>query len=425
MYDLSKLIALLLSFALGFAMCAGIFVGAVMGALESVTVRDLQEYGVPIPTDNLIGSDPKVDLLNMSVVDLYDELQEVRTLEGGLTIRVLEERYAIVFPEHLNKLISEQTRDIPLNELFTDEGIATILSSVYIGYIEGYECHNLSDAETADPKDKDNTRWYNPNSGAYISGIDETIAYFTLQDFVTGNINTDAVLHDIVLCDVLGYTFDEEQNSWFDKEGNKVTGIMAVFADCHIDEVGDRMNSTDLGFLLGYEEGEDGNWYEVKEGSAQPTPVSGFMSKIANSNINSIGTVFDSLEIGDIVEEEDRTGIFAIIPAETNITNIGSTVNDKIMTSPLQFFINEGLITFSNDQIVYIDGLCISQGKVSVFSTADEEAAKYYSETTYWDSSKSICTIPTWRTKPLTESFSYVIEVISGAVVEPDIDLDL
>ena len=129
----------------------------------------------------------------------------------------------------------------------------------------------------------------------------------------------------------------------------------------------------------------------------------------------------------DIVKEEDRqSGIFAIIPPDTEITNIGGAVNDSIMESPLQFFINEGLISFKTgegesekDMGETLDLLSSSDDEKKYIYYTDEdfaESEKYYESV--WvattDSEGIACyTVSKWRTQPLSLSFAYIINLMT------------
>ena len=276
-------------------------------------------------------------------------------------------------------------------------------------------------------------------------GIGATIAFFNLKAFASGDINVDSVLHGIVLADVLGYRSEITESGktvWYDGNGAKVTGIMAVFADCTIDSVGTKINTVCIGDLIGYESDDNGVWYSTNEETGEREKVSGFMSKIADSSINNIGNIFDTLVIGDIVNEADReSGLFAIIPADTKIDEIGSAVNDSIMKSPLQFFINEQLITFEagsgdnkQDMSATLDAL--SNNDYAEFYTTDEdfETQKGYYEDV-WTEVKDESTgevlcyrVANWRTQPLSSSFAYIIMLITSATPEipeiPDIPVD-
>ena len=531
-----RIVSLLLAFCLGFAACAGsLFFGALTVA-KNFKVRDLERNNIiDLPDELIFGEDPVVDLLDLSILQFIDEYNEIKGFGDKLTIETLRERYAIKIHHDIDAVLSDEVKNTPLPELFTVAGFNKIIGSVYIGNIERYTIYNADGTEGHDPK-AEGAHWYT-NDGTMITGIEDIIADFSLQDFLNGNINTDTLFDTVTIGDIFGYTHDGD--NWYDADGNRVTGVisafagftihnigtnidgieigeilgyqknddgswykteidsetgeekqvkvtgaMAIFANSNINGIGDEIERSELGKLLGYTKGEDGNWYkteidsetgeekqvkvtgamavfansgingigeeiektpvgkllgyELIEGTwyksadeldedGNRIPVDGFMSKISASTINNMGGVFDTLVIGDIVKPEDRqTGIFAIIEPETKIGEIGSAVNDSIMNSPLQFFINEGLITFKTgegegeDMSDLLDDFSTYDYKI--FRPTDEnfETQKGYYEGVWKEGSDAdgvYYQVPAWRTQPLTSSFGYIIKLITTPVI--------
>ena len=425
MLDPSKIIALLLAFFLGFAS----FGGVVVIALSTATINDIESSGIKVLPDEYFGDDPDVDITKLSLLGFYQEMQDLSGFGDAVTLGFLEKRYDIRLPEILDNFLYDQTKNLHISKLFSEEGIHLVLSTVYIGYIEKFECHKIDSTEHGDPSDKENSRWYNPNNGTYISGIDETIAYFTLEDFLTGNIDTDAVLHEIVLADVLGYTYNEETDEWYDSNGVLVDGIMSVFADCTLDNVDDRIHTAEIGKFVGFHKNADGTWCEYDEHGIEQD-IHPFMASIANRTLDSLGGVFDSMTIADLIPEEDRTsGVFAIIPPETKLDSIGEAVNNSTSNSPLQFFMNDSIITFEDEQRDTLDALCRSQGETITLSVDDPEAIKYFINSDCWPKDaegnpESTCDVPLWRTQPLSNSFSYIVKILTDiSVVGPGLGL--
>ena len=425
MFGVSRLTALILAFCLGILVGAGALAGGVSVALQFFTLRDLEDNNiVPIPDEMFIGPNPEVDLFDLTAFQLVDEYKKLQSFGDSLTLNVVQERYDLLFHEGLDQLLSDEARNMPLKQLFSQKGINTILDSVYIGNIEKYECRVDAENEFGyeEGKPSDPNSYWVTSEGNRLSGLEEIIADYSLKDFMDGKINTDTLLGDVVLCDVLGYTFDETRNAWFDKEGNKVTGIMATFADCHIDEVSTKMNSTEIGLLIGYEK-EEGKWYEYKtvEGQVEPvkTEISGFMSKIANCTLSGegetqkIGEVFDTLVISDVVT--NRTGVLSIIPADTTLNGIDAAVTSSIKETPLQFFMNEGLISFGESQKTLLDQICQNDPTNKMKVITEEEYLKYYYKEGSFEltpNSDGTYTVAEWRKVPLSGSFSYIMSIL-------------
>ena len=516
MFRMSQAVALILAFVLGFSCCGGVLVGGAAIALSSFRVRDIEKHGLAdIPDELFMGSDPEVDLLNLSAFELINELKEVYAQSDKVTINFLQSRYDLKIPAAAEKFLTDEARNIPVKKLFSEEGVKELLSSVYVGYVQGFECHMPDSTDTADPAlGKDGARWFNPTTGEYVTGINETLSFISLGDFVSGKVDIQAVIGGLYIGEALGYYpeidpvtgdevwcdgvtgepvtgimgvfagctvynvgdkintveigellgYYERDGVWYEKDENgnekRLTGVMAVFAGCQIDKVGDKINEALLGDLLGYEkidddwfqEEENGTktkvtgvmavladskmntvgdtledsqlgvllgyekngdtWYEQNElTGVYDVPVDGFMSKIAEKNINNMGDAFDDLTVGDMVSEEDRQGgIFAIIAPETPITNIAGAINDSIEDSPLQFFMNEGLITFDDDTRKVLDKFCTVNVKLH---KDNSEFKKYYEDKGDWEKEGDFYLIPEWRTQPLGNSFNYIINLLT------------
>ncbi len=411
MYALSRSVAVLLASIFGFIISAGVFVAGTMIFLDTFKVRDLEENDVvDIPDDKFFGKNPEVDLLDLTMLELYDELTLANSMEGGLSISLMQSRYSLIINERLDAILSDEAKAMPISKLITDEGVHTLLSTVYVGNVEKYECHKIDSDEKADPADgPENTRWYDTNKKEYVTGISATIAYFTLEDFSNGNINVDSVLDGVVLHEIFGYKSQVDANGkteWYDGDGNKITGVLAVLADCKLDDVNEKINNVNIGELIGYELRDDGNWYE--EGAVEP--VQPFMSAVANRSINTIGNLYDTLYVTDLVAVEDREGtIFELLPDDTKLNGISDAVSDTIKNSPLQFFITNGMIEFATSQTVILDN---KDSKVSV-SPADYEKYYDFEGNTWTKDASGNYLIPKWRTVSLSDSFSHIISVIS------------
>lgn len=552
MFSATKILALVLAFTLGFAVGAGALVGGVAIVLSNFTIRSLEDNNImEIPDESFIGEDPEVDILDLTAIELFEEYKNLQSFGDELTLNKIQERYALIFHDRLNELLTEDTRNMPLKKLLSQDGVHVILESVYIGNIEKYECKVDTAEGSVAAKPTDEGSYWVTQEGKKVSGIEDMIADWSLADFVDGKINTNDIFNDLTIGEVLGY--EEVNGVWYDDDGNKatgpiaafagstlhsidtdmnnkligellgyekhegvwrkvnedgtkgdrVTGVMSSLADCKINGVDEFIDSEPLGKLLGYEQREDGwykinddgstgekvtgamavfadsgvndidskiettqvgsllgyeynkeekQWYKTDENDkTKKVPIDGFMSKISDKNINQMDSVFETLVIGDIVKEEDRTGIFSIIGPDTPIDKIGSEVNDSIMGSPLQFFINEGLIDFSEVSGL-LDPICQSssvnyyvyilhvdeceEGEEGYENFKEFEKLKSYYEfetvrnadgevtgkvplwieTVDADGNK-VYKVPAWRTKELNKSFSYIILFMQGFAI--------
>lgn len=439
MRSINQLITHLLVFCLGW----GCIVGAILVAVNTVTLNELRANNISINTDEMLGDNPIVSLEDMTIMGAIQEYQELAKMGDEVDINLMVERYDLILPETLEKILTEEARDLPLRQLLGIEGIHMILATVYIGDIEKYQCLNADGTPDGNPKDEGS--YWVTQEGKRISELEQIIANFNLDDFISGNINTDIILHgDLTLADILGYTKNEENGKFYDGNGTQVTGVMAVFAECTLDTVDDKINSAKIGELLSYTKDEKGNWCDgINEETGEPKPVHSFMAAVADESISSLGGLFETITIGQIIPEDQRqTGVISIISPDTKIEEIGTAVNDSVSDTPLQFFINQGLVDFSAQMTV--NGMTMSMDKLldfrsnpntngglnfmvtflAVDENGDEDDYKaflknkeYYGNIWVQDENGNY-KVPAWRTKQLSASFSYIIGLMYGTVAE-------
>ena len=269
MYGVSKFIALILAFCLGFSCCGGMLIGGAVIALDSFRVRDLEKHGIAeIPDELFMGSEPEVDLLNLTAFEFYNEMKTVTSFGDKVTIDFLQNRYDLKIPASAEKFLSDEARNMPIKSLFTEAGVKQLLSTVYIGYVQSFECHKLDSTEPANPADgKDAARWYNPTKGEYVTGINETLAFISLGDFVSGKVDVQEIIGSVHIGDALGYypVYDEltGKDVWYEKGTNEpATGVLSAFIDCTVDNIDDKIDNLLVGEIFGYEKAEDGFWYQ-------------------------------------------------------------------------------------------------------------------------------------------------------------------
>ena len=427
MFSLSRLSMLIVAFFLGFAVALGATVGVAAFAVNSLTINKIEDMAkIDLQTEKVIGDNPEVDLRDMSLFSLIDEFKDLKALEETVTINLLKDRYDVIIPAIIDNLLSDESRDMPITYLMTDKGKDEFFSTLYVGQIQGFEC--LKEDGTPGKPSEENTYWYrvnseDPSNKEKITGLNEMLADFTLGDILAGSVNSNSLLEGIQLSDVLGYTFDEENNYWLDKNGVKVTGVMAVFAGETILTVDEKLNTVLIGDLLGYtyNEGES-IWYEGE------VAVHGFMNVVAGRTLENVGSIMDELTIGDIIPE--RNGIMAIIPEDTKFNDIGTTINDSISASPLQFFMNQGLVSF-DDKAETLDDLAktlydynptTNANMITTFTACSKGDAGYdefqqnfdYYHNIWTDNGDGTYSVATWRTKPLSESFSIIIGMFTA-----------
>ena len=194
MFGLSRLISLMIVFCMGFGLAAGLFVGIPAAVIASYSLRDLENTNlVNIPDEKFLLPDAPVDILDLNGIELYYEIKELQTFGDDLTLNLLKSRYGILFHEKLEIIMTDEAMNMPIKQLFSMDGLHAVLKNVYIGNIEGFQCMNADGSPDGDPK-AEGAYWVN-KEGNQITALEEIIADFTLDDFISGNIKCDTFVN--------------------------------------------------------------------------------------------------------------------------------------------------------------------------------------------------------------------------------------
>ena len=252
-------------------------------------------------------------------------------------------------------------------------------------------------------------RWYNGNTVA--AGVTGALAGSKLT-----TLNDD--LNGLLIGEVAGYTKLEasdpnatEGEGWYTYDGTtytKATGILAELSDLTVNELtdsngnalSDKIGNVKLAEALGYTE-VNGTWYDKSN-----QPLTGIMAALADKPINDMGGAVDNLTINDIFPE--RSGVLAIIDKNTPISEIDIAIENSVKHTPMQFFIDEGLIELDSRTMSYLDLLSSRSESEMVTLTEEMINTGYYDK---WIESNSNM-IPKWRTQELTQSFNYIVGLL-------------
>ena len=132
---LTKVLALLLSFILGFVSFAGILFGAGYFVYSTLSIDTLNQYGAGIETEDFIDPDAEISLTAMTIQGLIEEIQALSDLGETVNIDMLIERYGLILSEDVDKAIPPSLRDVPLANLFGENGMEILLENIEVDYI--------------------------------------------------------------------------------------------------------------------------------------------------------------------------------------------------------------------------------------------------------------------------------------------------
>ena len=270
--------------------------------------------------------------------------------------------------------------------------------------------------------DEENDVWLN-SDGTPTTGIIAVIA-----DTSVGNLND--TLDTVLLGEIAGYKKLDadhpeatEGEGWYvynseDKTYTKATGVLAELSNLTVNELSDPNSSalTDnignvkLADALGYQKDSDGNWCD-KSGA----PLEGIMAALADKPINEMNSAVDNLKLKDVIPGE-REGVLSIIDDETYINDIDTAIDDSVASTPLQFFIEKGIIVFEAETADTLDLLSNRKGEI-VTLTQEQIDSGYYD---LWIQENGSYDIPIWRTKELGSSFDYIVKLIQSPVTQTE-----
>ena len=254
----------------------------------------------------------------------------------------------------------------------------------------------LTMAEIMGLEPGDNEGEWKNSDGTDASGIMAALATSTIS-----SINKD--INAIQIGKIAGYNKPTENNpegKWYTKDGKEASGILAELSDLTVEDLGkesavsDKIGNVVLADALGYKK-VDGKWYDNKN-----QEVTGIMAALAEKPINDMNSAVDDLTLDQVLPGE-KTGLLAIIPADTKISEINGAINNSIMTTPLQFFIDENLIVFDETSMTILDGK----------TAMNNDYVQPVGNHNYPTNSQGL--VPQWRTKKLSESFGYMVKLLT------------
>lgn len=246
----------------------------------------------------------------------------------------------------------------------------------------------------------DNGVWKD-SEGNKASGVISALAGSSIN-----TLNKD--LNELKIGKVAGYEYlvteEYPEGAWYRVDGDnkvKATGILAQLADLTVNdlsndgELTDRIGNVKVAEALGYTFDPSINGWRDKSGAE----LEGIMSVLADRPINDMGNALDDLTIDDVIPGA-KSGIFTIIDTSKPINQLDTAINDSIQSAPIQFFIDKGLITFEEP----------------LANTLDFKSRQFNDYTTpvgdyNYPNAREDGTVPAWRTKNLSESFTYIINL--------------
>lgn len=268
-FAISRALAVILAFVLGFLSFAGVLFGVGYYVYTKVSIDSLDSLGINIDTDKVIDSESaEVALTAKTIQQLVDEIKTVVDESETFSINTLISRYGLKIPDPFYEYVPNSVRDLPLATVFSGQGVDTILSLVYVGNLLKYE-----QAEGG---------WID-GDGVLVSGIYATLADYTLHELVNGGFDADKLTSELTVAEIFeiekrenlpvyildGETLtpvtdlEEPVDVWCDANGTPSDAIINAIAGYSISDIEtelDTLRVADITSLVSYSDA----WYEWK-----------------------------------------------------------------------------------------------------------------------------------------------------------------
>lgn len=299
---LTKIIALFLTFLLGFVTCAGAMFGVGYYAYTKLSYNKLRELGI-ISGDPSEYVDPNASMpiTDMTLEALIAEIASVSQSEEDMTVEEFLVKYGLRLDEAFKNSLPEGVFKINFRSLFTADGIDGILTQTDADYILGFipdstlgntlkkqlEGKSLKDVLDFEAllngikigelmgykpvyKNNEIVRW-ETSDGKEIEATLKNVVELTVGELTDGGFSTDSLFDGLYVGDALGYTphfgadgeveywtelvdakdslgnpIDENADGITDKVEQRVTGMDNGIANVNLGLILDDSSSYDI-----------------------------------------------------------------------------------------------------------------------------------------------------------------------------------
>ncbi len=165
----------------------------------------------------------------------------------------------------------------------------------------------------------DNGVWKD-EEGNPVTGMMRVLAETRVGDL---NVKID----NTYLGEVMGFTAKELPDgtvTFEDEDGNPATGLQATFATMKVGELDDSSKLTEtaqnvqVSDALGYTK-DNGTWFD-EDGD----PVTGIMAVLAEAKVGEISSKIDNLTVEDVFESETENGFLRLVDPDTKLVDLAS-----------------------------------------------------------------------------------------------------
>ncbi len=283
-----KLLALGLSFVLGFLAFPATILGAGFVVYSTLSIDTLRDFGLVIETDDIFADDPEVDLEQMTMHDLLMEIQALSALGDDVSIDLLIERYGLKLDEETLAFLPAPLRSLPLAQLFAADGGNYLLENLKVGDLLVY----LPEGILPDP--------------AAVTMSDSS-----LMDLV--NMNLGGVLEGMKLGYIVGVQYETDENGDLIKDENG--NFIVVYEDESAPTLMELLAPLDIGMVLDtMSESGDGDLYgAIKESIGHVALDQMITSALKNEDMAFSG-ILEGKTLADLIKRESEDDPYYLDP---------------------------------------------------------------------------------------------------------------
>ncbi len=265
----NRVLALFLSFILGFLSFAGALVGVGYVAYTQVSIDNLEKLGFNIDTDELFDPDSTVSVNSLTLQKLVSEIATLSQMSSEISLESLVERYGLIVVEDVAEYIPPKLWSAKFSELFGENGGEVLLDSVDVDFILKFIPEDVIAGPLRD----------------CISGI-------TLADVV--ELNLGYIFDGVELGFLLGVQYIKDENGEY----------VIDYADDDNPSFVELIAPLNLGNVLTSVSNEEGDLFAVVRDDIGDVMVIGIIEAIAQTDI-ALSGIFGDKTIGDLIVEVD------------------------------------------------------------------------------------------------------------------------
>lgn len=295
----SRFLALVLAFFLGFLSCIGAIFGVGYFAYSKVSLDQLEKWGVvDVDEGKYVDEDAEVDLTAMTIKAFISEIKELQDFDKTVSIDLLVERWGLKIPDEIMEKIPEGVRSLAVKEIFSASGLSAILEHTDVSYLFQF----LPADVLAEP-------------------AREALTGKTLKEVV--DLKLTDLLSGMKLGYLVGVTYEKDSSGHY----------LPVYKDPANPTLLELLGSLDLGKTLDVI-GNGGDMLAVINDGMNDVMLDLLMKSVSSGENETLNGILAGKTIGDVIVEDETTGALSL---DIGILINGRKVGDLLGYTPVYY----------------------------------------------------------------------------------------